>query len=370
MNSAVNIINTYPNQFPLNTITEVDLFSDQSDSVAVYHRKHGVFDVYKIRAHRNRQYAERAILFGWKNDQRISLYLANNTFPLSVCGDTKIEGTAYVPSTPIKRAYIEGKNYTNSQLIFGNYSTSKRQVPKLNSLNVLAVLEQTKYHTNYDSLITVEALQNGYNSFLNKRWILSSNEPLFLDNIKFSGNLIIISNEKIMIGANTHFKDVVFMAPNVEILDNTHGEFQCLATNSIVLGENAELMYPSNLLLFETEGSEGKKIELGRNSIIKGAVAIIPQKEPIISKRSARLKIRKNVFVDGIVYTPYRAVIESEIQIKGSLYCQETELKTPSAVYTNHLLDFKIIPGDLDDRYVHTLGYPKSKEQKAIKWLN
>lgn len=371
LNSVLHILENNSKYFPMNQITEMDLFSDQNDSISVYRLKHGALDVYKVRAHRNQQYLERPLMMGWKSERKVSLYLADNTFPLSLCGETKVEGNAFIPGVPIKRAYIEGKNYVGDQLIYGGYTSSKRQVDKIESLHIADLRYQMEFHSDRDSLITFSALEKQKNSFMNRRWLLKSDGLITFDQVFFEGNLTIVSSHKIVIGSNTMLKDVVFIAPEIEIMDYVKGEFQCLATQSIQVGKQVELEYPSNLMLLESkENGSGGLLEIEEGSTIQGAVMILTEKEPRISKSSPQMRIKKNVKVEGIIYTPYRVTLSPSIQVNGSMYCKETELKTPSAVYTNHLLDCKITPSALDKAFISTISSTNNKTQKMIKWLN
>ncbi len=369
--SGIEVVSNYPNEFPLNTEVEIDLFSDGEDSLRILRRMHGALNIVSVLAHRNGQYQKASVQMGWKSeDIPISLHLADNAFSVSVCGETRIEGKAFLPGRPIKRAYIEGKNYTGSQLIYGTVSTSKRMVPSLQENLYSNIMNQLRVSYLHDSLVQLEALDLERNSFLAERWVIKSEQFLRLDNRSFSGNMTIISSKGIEIRSNTRFKDVVFIAPVIRIGDGVQGEFQCIATDSLLVGENVKLNYPSNLMLLEKVDEKGKLFQVGENSMVEGSVCIIPSERVVEYSPGASLVLKKNIKVTGVIYSPYRVSVSSGIEIAGSFYCKEAELKTPSAVYSNHFLDFKVVPSKLDEFYVQTFQYPNYMSNELIKWLN
>ena len=110
----------------------LDLFGDDLDSITLSSRPWGVYEILSAESRSGREVAKLHALVGSAfPDTSYSLLLEDNGKPLSLCGETRIEGRSYLPKSGVKRAYIEGKNYVGSELIYGQklQSTDKLSGP-------------------------------------------------------------------------------------------------------------------------------------------------------------------------------------------------------------------------------------------------
>ena len=60
-----------------------------------------------------------------------ALYLKDEKQVLSICGNTQIRGTAFLPKAGVQTAYINQKSYKGKQLIYGEQKQSQRVLPSV-----------------------------------------------------------------------------------------------------------------------------------------------------------------------------------------------------------------------------------------------
>ena len=113
---------------------DIDLFDEKKDSVGLKIDHWGLFDIIISRAHFKNDEFLRSAMIGEKifEKSNTSLYLCDKNSSLSISGQTEIRGTAYLPKSGVERAYIEGQNYSGSELIYGEQKQSEQDLPDLN----------------------------------------------------------------------------------------------------------------------------------------------------------------------------------------------------------------------------------------------
>ena len=91
----------------------------------------GALELRRAKAKKGSFEFERLALVGQANDERPALYLKDNQRPLVLAGNTKIQGTAYLPERGVKMGNIYGNSYYATQLIYGEEKQSQSELPKL-----------------------------------------------------------------------------------------------------------------------------------------------------------------------------------------------------------------------------------------------
>ncbi len=368
--SGINLVLMNPELVGYESEDEIELFGNNYDKVKLRKEHWGVYDLIFAESNRQNYKASRIALVGdhlGKKDD-VALYLADQKKYLSISGNTILKGTCYLPKLGIKRAYIEGQGYQNRELVFGKVLNSESKLPDLNSEKI-KYLESlvTKTLSKQDSIVELKRVPNKllYNSFFNKSLVLYSDQMTNLSGVRLEGNIILKFDQEIIIPENCYLKDIIIIAPSVNITDGFKGNIQVLATERINVGNSCQLKYPSFLGVVKSKEDKSFVMNIGTGSTIAGGVMLYSStartSNPLKMKLENSSKIYGTVYCDGY--------IEHKGNIYGSLYCNGFTLKTAASLYENHLLnaevDYSKLPKDFIG--VNLIGNPVN--EKIIKWL-
>src|SRR5690606_976577 len=151
-------------------------------------------------------------------NNRTTLYIQDNNKPLVVVGNTKIEGVAYIPKQGVKSGTISGQSYYGSQLIYGQTRTSST-LPRIASeiLSQIKSIEDQALKVSQDQFIELEHGKGYKNSFSEPVQVMYSNSDINLNSLQLTGHILIQSKTRIVVEASSVLKDVVLIAPEIEI---------------------------------------------------------------------------------------------------------------------------------------------------------
>ena len=86
-----------------------------------------------------------------------------------------------------------------------------------------------------------------------------------------------------------------------------------------------------------------------------------------VQKKATNIQLSDGSSVEGLVYS--KGYIDFKGNITGSLYCNGFILRTPSAVYENHLLNASINSTELPEFYVGNFPSEDVKRRAVVKRL-
>lgn len=308
----------------------------------------GIFEKVKSTATiKKRHFTKIALLGGIQTErQRDALYLANTQKPLVVVGSTLIQGIASLPERGVKPGNISGHSYSNEQLIYGSIKRSQPNLPEVQISNFLNLREEQ----NDQIYISLEQPQIT-NSFEKPTQRVFQPNPIALQFQTIKGNLIIESQKLIVVHPSAELKDIILIAPTIQIKTGVKGSFQAFATKSIEVEENVQLEYPSALVMNEKKelqhtaesptqfiGQEKYQISLGEDSQIKGAIVYIGTQEP--NNYKAQVFLEKEARVYGEVYCNKNTEVRGKVY--GSVYTRQLVANQFSSIYINHLYNATI----------------------------
>ena len=313
-------------------------FIHLSGDTSVIHKSlWGSYFVVTSKTFKNQHAVIRSALIGSEFEQSLpSLVVRNGSDGLRICGETFIEGTAYLPNKRVDLAYIGGKNYSNPELVYGKVEDVKEL--KLPLSNVFQNISTSSFTGNmlpkpFQSKDTVV-------SFLEEGIYYQSLDAIQLKE-KFFGKIIVQSFDSLVVHREAQLKNVILIAPRIYIKQGFKGKLQAYASEYIVLEDSVSLDYPSTLILNEKTASLNYKphsISLGFNSSVLGGILMTTQQYDF--RKQPRLTIQKDAVVAGIVYN--MGTTEIYGSIIGSLNTSETLTVAGGGSYTNHLLDVTI----------------------------
>jgi hypothetical protein len=371
--SGLNLLMSRQSLVELGQPKIIDLYAAGEDSVFLSRHSWGAFEVVISRAIFHNQAVERIAQVGSARDSSnlYSIYLADEGKPLALCGNTKIKGAAFLPKSGAERAYIEGQNFTGTELIEGVRKTSKNELPEFNPeliKHVEQLLKEKKISDN-DSLLTIDRPFSGdsiINSFKNVPLVLSARGPIAIRNGVYSGNVVIISDTLITVDATAMLTDVILAAPKIIFEEGFKGNLQTFASDSIIVKKNVTFRYPSVLGIVAAKAEKNCAIVLNENDSLAGNLFIY--QVTIDSYKRAGILIGNKSVISGQVYSS--GYIDMKGTVFGSLMCSKFLLVTPSSVYENHLLNAVIDQPALPAYFTGITLMKGSAAKKIVKWLN
>jgi len=314
----------------------IDLFDEGDDSVRIQAINWGVYEILYSEAFRGNQSVKKAVLAAYQVDSlhQSSLYLSDSKNPLYLAGDAKVEGTVYLPAAGVRAGSVSNSAYTGKRLLNG----SKRQSAGMPELRP-GLSEHIRNMLNVDPLewgTIIEQLPDSLNHsfFSESPKILYTDQPIALNSIVY-GMIIIVSAQQIIVEGSAKLKNVILIAPEVQLKSGFSGAIQIIASDKIVLNDSVELTYPSSLALVPLE--EESKIELNEGVFVSGDILI---DRDMTSEREGILIMKPNSVVEGFVHIDGGAEILGKI--KGHISCKKFEWNSGSEIFGNHLKDAEL----------------------------
>jgi hypothetical protein len=343
----------------------IDLYGLGTDSVQLSRKFWGAFEIAVSKASKNGILAVKIAETGFApgSINSYSIYVSDQDKPVAVCGNTKIRGRAFLPSSGIKRAYIEGQNYTGNSLIYGEIRTSKKNLPAFNK----KLLERIRLLSKNDSASTIASIEESVdNSFQNPLLVISLASPAYLRH-SFSGHIVIASKTMIVVESEADLRDVILLAPKIIIKSGFNGNLQAFASDSILVEEHVALKYPSVLgIVQDINSKKNTAIVLCENDTICGSIFSYTN-DPYLGTNPGGITIPEKCIVYGNIYS--NGYADTRGTIIGSLMCRNIILHTSSSVYENHILNAVIDRNALSEYYtgINLLEEPGLK--RVVKWL-
>lgn len=365
------------NSIPLSDTTSIKLDSEDYKTLKVYRGFWGVFEkVVSSATIKNNRFQKIAIVgFKQPKSYRIALYIQDNNKPLVLVGNTKIEGIAYLPRQGVKPGYISGQSYYGSRLIYGSTRVASN-LPKLSSdiTKSISQLESISSTLHQDQFLNIQEGNVYTNSFLKSLQIVYSNTEIDLEQIELTGHIVVQSKSKITVHSSAKLRDVVLVAPEIDIQPNTVGNFQAIASKEIIVGKNVSLNYPSALVLKEHPKNEQNdntantikqtpRITIDENTKVKGLVMYLGEENP--NNYKSQILLKENALVYGELYNTQNTELLGLVY--GSVFTNNFIANQSGSVYQNHIYNGTIIVNELPQEYIGLL-FGNSKKG-IMKWL-
>jgi len=312
---------------------------------------------------------KKTVFVGVTNPDKPVLYLKDNQRPLVVAGATKITGTAYLPKQGVKMGNIYGNSYYDSKMIFGKQKESTTTLPQFNQELHSQILKYTMGYEPQGEEIKLKTNLIVKNSFSNPTKIIRGSS-IRLDKIKLSGNIIVWASHKIEVTATAKLNDVILVAPKITIAHWTKGNFQALASESIIVGKGCELNYPTALVVNKAS-KDNLALKNSNPSILIDAYAqikgvIMYQDKNEANRIKPHIKINEHAKVTGEVYST------QNLELKGSIYGSATTngflALENGNIYQNHIYNGTINSELLPNEYAG-ISYNNQTPNQIMKWL-
>lgn len=322
------------------------LFGTGLDSFAITCRPWGLYGLMYAEGMHGPWRESETVLFGIRPEDEFaaSLFLRDRNRPLTLAGETHLEGPLYVPESGIRRGYVGRDGYKGVDLYKGQkFNSSGKEVKAF-----------------YDDLSDTQAYlasvwesrwgQSGIADSLSAPW---SGEPLevrasrpIVIQQRVRGQVIFLAPE-IYVAADAQIEGALLFARYIRVQQGFRGSLQAFATDTLVVEEDVQLRYPSTLLVSNPDGMGNLLIDKG--STLEGMFINDPAFLGGKQDNGGYSLIHADASVTGTVYVPSNLDVQGTIT--GSAITGNFILRTPSAVYENHLYNCTISREDLHPRY-------------------
>lgn len=354
----------------------IDFVKKENQIIKVHLSQWGIFEkVFVITQFRKKRFVKTAIIGSLMNSiESPTLFLQETQNPLTIVGNTLIKGIAYLPSQGVKPGYIAGNSYYGAQLIYGSIKKSIPVLPKIEKSVIDALVFYLKDYkpTTQEDYINLETNLKIINSFKDKTKEAYSKGPIVLENRRITGNIMIKSDTLIRIKNTAFLKDLILIAPIIEIEDGTIGNFQAIASKRVTVGKDCKLSYPSALVLFQdnknnqsvvSNNTFDNQIFIDSGTIIKGSVCFIQTKE--LPDFQTQIVLEKDVRIKGHVYC--NGNFELRGTVSGSVCTKQFVANQSGSIFVNHIYN-----GVIENENIPNIfgGIVMEKKSKIVmKWL-
>lgn len=330
----------------------------------------GVFEKYGVVSKfQKNQFIKTALVGSGLGDDFPALYLKDNDRPMIIVGTSKIIGDAYLPKQGIKPGTINGQFHQYTSPVYGEIRRSTSSLPALDIAfkNQLNQLLNSNVGFLSDNRVHFSEHMKLANSFESPTQYIYG-DVLRLSDVDIQGNVLIKATVQIMVNAKSNLKDVVLVAPKIDIGNGFKGTLQAFASEKINVGKGAILEYPSTIVVDKgnvsnPEDGQDSNIVIEKGATIRGSVSYFEN----IEKKSfvPQIVISLNASVFGEVYC------EKNLELKGSVVgnviTDSFIAMENGSVYQNHLFQGTINASLLPKQYV---GLLLNEEKAVAKWVH
>jgi len=274
-----------------------------------------------------------AHFIGYFGKDKIAVWLANYTNPLSFSGAVRLVGDLRLPSEIITPTYITSA--MNKLETVGEIKISDRELPEINPA-FKTIFDGISAEKTPISEIEKPNDSIYYNSFFN-----ATKEVYVRSNIvarkNFKGNFVLRSKDSLFISKTAVLEDVILAAPKITFEEGFSGTVQAFATSTINTGENVVLNYPSVLCVFN-KSTEPAGIKIKKNNTITGAVVLFGNTMEM--PRENTIEIAEGGRIIGDIYCAGKLMLQSTLY--GTVTTNSFFYKNGSGIFDNLIYNVEI----------------------------
>lgn len=278
----------------------LDLYSEGSDSVSFFIQPWGMLDVATVVASTARQSIYKSALLGQAmKDPDLVLQIPNSIDLLKVSGKTRIHGTCIVPGAKIIPGYVYGKGPS-----WQDYQTGKLAKAEVSSMPFCVLNERMlPYFTGQLKAFNIRSeKKDSVNiDFKDTLHVIYFSGTGFLNSGIFRNKVFIRAERELTIGAEANLKNVILSAPVIRFLKGTRVSVQAFATDSIVVEEGVQVLYPSVLAIGKLKAEQHQPLlKIHKDARVEGLVCTW-RKEGIADLVKPQIILKEGSFVIGLV---------------------------------------------------------------------
>lgn len=356
--------------FKPDTLLQTGLYGTEGDSVLLDKQAWGVFELGLVKAWENTDTLQKAFLIGavMKDTLKV-LELSDEDRPLSISGKSLIKGTALLPKSGIKAAYVENATYIDKTLVYGRIKDSGRELPEPDEAilkQARKLIEEMTGEDKVAGLLDKDSTQHSF--FKPVRKIHLGVEDADLSGLTIKGNVMISCDTTLVLDAASKLDKVILIAPHVRIGEGFKGNIQVIATDSITLGNKVQLDYPSALLVLKHDTAKFQvRIDIGKDCRIAGQVLAYEKARSLLMPM---VVVGEGTQIKGEVYVKGYLNLGKKSAVQGSVSLIRFMARTASSLYENYLIDVQLNRPALSRYYLSSkLLNKETLQNKVLCWL-
>jgi hypothetical protein len=347
-------------------INNIDLFGEGNDSATIKKETWGLLNVASVTVSINGKTKERHFFYGQSlADNALSgcLYVAEHQEYLSIVGNTRLTGDAYLPRGGLRPAIIDQRGFGSSELIKGSIKISSDSLPALNAslLQYLSQLEAGS--TDNDNTSIPDSLDQ---SFGDSIFTIHQHGSLVLSSCTLKGHILIIADSMITVNSDANLQNVLLSAPVIKFEDGFSGSVQAIATDSIITKNNCRFLYPSAFCIIKKEDThEQPGIYIGDSSLFEGAIITAA---PFNDQYKTTAAIGKNTTIKGMLYIS--GFLSFNGAVNGIVLTDHFIYRSSASIYENYLVDGVIDRSALSTYFILPPVFNTKKVKQLIQWVD
>jgi hypothetical protein len=333
------------------------LFNDDPRSeVSIRRKMWGLYEL--IKASTDGGKVRRSALMGLaaESPARAALYVPDNGQAFTLAGRSNLKGEAQLPENGLQYGQVQSDFYTGDRLPPEWIRRAAGHFPSLNGL-VLDSLAALAVNTGATEFLEKSELWVGF--FEPTRRVLAEN----LSRVTLHGNIVVSSPGRIVVDSTARLENVILIAPNVHIGDGFTGSLQIIASDSVRIGKNVRLKYPSGIVV--PQGAAESFIGIAEGGEVNGYAIFRSAAPPPDDKRTPQYLQHEQSRVRGLVWVDGIAQVHGGVT--GSLYVSRANYYTPQGYYMNLLYNATIYRSEA---MAFPLWMESDYQRKTAKWLD
>lgn len=304
----------------------VRLFETSSSPVILAKKDWGLFEVVTARS----EYLpfSYTVLCGKSRETELdaALWICDKHRPLSLSGDTRIDGPVYIPQSGINYTEFSGRSFAGNPVEYSNMGISSATLPAIDSSSLSSIL---RYR---DCMSRAWYFMNSPHEYVSH-----SDSTVFVygknsDHVYQLGGNQVLFGDRLTISAGSWLDGILIVARTITLEDGFRGSGQFICTDSLLIGNHVHLSAPSGVF---ASGHEHPYISIGRQSQIDGYVVVLNEGKEDKDLRYPCLLQQKNSQISGLVYVDGAAILEGKIYgstFLGDCYTQVDGRKYPGVL--------------------------------------
>ncbi|MEZ4824837.1 MAG: hypothetical protein R3C61_00870 [Bacteroidia bacterium] len=292
-----------------------------------------------------------------------ALFLSGEKQPLTLAGDTHITGDVVSKRSDFIAGKVEGFRYSGNRLVegrilpFASYPSPIKNECPLNP--VFPTLPRPA--AGMAVVANLRAVQTWEGDNLE----IAESKSVYIDSIYLSGKCKIISGNELIISRRASLNHCLLFARKIIIEDGFSGRIQAFATDSLIVGKNVHLEYPS-VIGIKKSTTQPVFLRLDAGSVLEGELIFDGGKltQPPFSRD--HILICQGAIIYGCVKTSHNLDLRGKVN--GIVATGNFLLNTPGTVYENYLFGAEINPAELSPEFAGIIT-DSTRWLQIIEWL-
>ncbi|MCD7970266.1 MAG: hypothetical protein LUF87_07930 [Alistipes sp.] len=302
------------------------LYADREDSrLRITVNRWGLYEVVNVSSLCGRVTSCR--IMGAGGEDETALWYSDHGAAITLTGKTEVIGQAALPALGVIYGQMQSEFFSGEEIPAGRIAHSGNTLPAIDGNHTTAI----------DALFSVPA-QGMISEGMALQKALGEGEPMvlavengWLRNCAAEGEIIITGN-RIRVDSSCRLTNAILVADFIEISDGTRGVFQAFARDSLKVGKDVRLDFPSGIY-------SRNRITLDDHAVINGYVIndFEGERDPTIANtvKSRTSRIRGLFFARGT--TQVQGITT------GNSFIEEATFFTERGYYRNLIHDAAFI---------------------------